>query len=292
MVTVLAVAAAFCYALGAALQHAVAADPASLPQGDGARSGAAGFLVRLARTPGWQAGNVLNALGWGLQAAALARGELSYVQPLLLLSVVLSLPLTASMRGDRAGVREWGGALLLVAGVSAFLAGAEPGPSQRTVEATSWMWAFVAVGLTCAACLALARGSRAATALAVAAGLVFGLAAALTKATVDTGLGFLSHWPVYALVIATALGFYWMQRAYQSGPLAASFPVIIALDPLVSVLLGVLLFGEQVSTAPAHQALALAGASAIVGGIAVLSRSCFIEAAGGAGDARDAQRRA
>lgn len=280
MVTFLAVAAAFCYALAAALQHAVAADPASFRRTGPERVGAAGFLAGLARSPGWQAGNVLNAVGWGLQAAALAKGELAYVQPLLLLSVVMSLPLTAWIRRDPLGVREWSGAIILVLGVSGFLAGAEPAPPRGEVDPTSWMWAMLAVAAACALCLALTRGAYRATGLAVAAGLVFGLAAALTKATVETGLGFLSHWPVYALAIVTALGFYWMQRAFQSGPLAASFPVIIALDPMVSVLLGVLLFGEQVSTAPVHLAFAAAGAVATLVGISILSRSRFMDHGG------------
>lgn len=341
MVTLLAVAAAFCYALGAALQHAVASVPATSPLGDAAgsgvdapsrrdsaaparsplgdagvggvegdgrgrhasppafvesvfdgksaaagsgeawraerRAGAAAFLAALARSPSWQAGNVLNAVGWALQAAALARGELSYVQPLLLLSAVMSLPLTAWLRGDRAGAREWGGALVLLAGVSAFLLGAAPHPSGDSGNATAWGWTFAGLGLACTVSLAMARGPRTATALAVAAGIIFGVAAALTKATVDTGLGFFSHWPVYALVVATSLGFYWMQRAYQSGPLAASFPVIIALDPLVSVLLGVLLFGERISGDVGHRVLALTGTVVTLVGIAILSKSRFIQ---------------
>ncbi|NDD27701.1 MAG: hypothetical protein EB084_05470 [Proteobacteria bacterium] len=251
-----------------------------------------GFLASLLRSPAWLLGNVLNAVGWALQAAALGRGELAWVQPLLLLSVVLSLPLTAYIRRDVPGAREWTGALALVAGVCAFLVGAHPQPAgagvagQAASQALAGSTAAVAlVGVSLAAwlCVFATRRTHGATMLAIASGLMFALAAALTKATVATGLGFALQWPFYGLVTTTALGFYWMQRAYQSGPLAASFPVIIALDPMVCVLLGVLLFGERLDTSPWSRALAIGGALVALAGIAVLSRSRFIEAPSGEG---------
>lgn len=270
MVTILAISAAICYAVAAALQHHVAA---AAPE-----TATAGFFKALFARRLWLLGNVLNAVGWGCHAAALAHGELIYVQPLLLLSVVVSLPMTAWIRGDHPGPVEWTGCFALIGGVVVFLTGARPSAPDHPPDPSAWIWTLAAIGAAAYGCVATGRRHRPATLYAIAAGLWFGLAAALTKAAVATGASFLTHWPFYGLLIATALGFYWMQRAFQSGPLAASFPVIIALDPLVGITLGLVLFGERISTAPSALTATAAGTLVTMAGIVVLSHSRFMTA--------------
>jgi drug/metabolite transporter (DMT)-like permease len=273
MSVALALAAALCYALGAALQHAVAATREE--------SSAAGFIAALFRRRAWLFGNAMNAAGWAFQAAALGRGELVLVQPLLLLSVVLSLPMTAWVRGERPDRRAWMGSLCLLVGVVAFVVGSRPQGAGRAASWVGWGGTGAVVAVLAGGAILCGRlrpGVRA-TLWAVAAGLLFGLAAALTKATVDEGSAFLVHWPVYALVGVTGLAFYWMQRAYQSGPLAASFPVIIALDPVVSVALGVLLFGERVDPGLPWLVLDAVGVAITLLGIATLATSRVLQRA-------------
>lgn len=270
MVTLLALGAALFYALGAALQHAAAAEQRDV----GMR-----FVLALFLHSTWLMGYALNACGFGLQVAALSRGQLVYVQPILLLSVVLSLPITAIVRGDRPGAREWSGSCLLLIGVIAFLLGTRPRGDGHAVALDAWLWSGFSIGVASMSCIWLGkRHSRhAATLYAVASGILFGLAAALAKATVDSGRAFLESWPLYALMCATPLAFYWMQRAYHAGPLAASFPVIIALDPLVSGLLGLFLYHERIALDTASLAIACSGVLAILGGIWLLSRSRFVD---------------
>lgn len=57
-----------------------------------------------------------------------------------------------------------------------------------------------------------------------------------------------TSWQPYALIVASFLGLYLVQNAYQSGPLAASMPVMDATLPLVSIGLGIGLFGDAIRT--------------------------------------------
>jgi len=76
--------------------------------------------------------------------------------------------------------------------------------------------------------------------------LLFGLTAALIKAVGDQlGSGLvvvLTHWPIYALLVIGPSGLLVNQVAFQAGPLSASPPASTAVDPLASIVLGLLLF--------------------------------------------------
>ena len=61
-----------------------------------------------------------------------------------------------------------------------------------------------------------------------------------------------AHWPLYALVVTGILGAVLTQAAFNAGPLSASQPALLIVDPLASIILGVLIFGEQLDgTVPA-----------------------------------------
>ncbi len=67
-----------------------------------------------------------------------------------------------------------------------------------------------------------------------------------------------------------------VQNAYQAGPLAASMPVMDAVLPMVSIGLGVGLFGEHVRTTAWGLAGAAAGIVALVVGIVLLDTSPIV----------------
>jgi len=81
--------------------------------------------------------------------------------------------------------------------------------------------------------------------------VIYAGTAALIKACTNLAAGgpatLLTSWQPYALVAAGAMGLLLAQMAFQAGPLAASLPVTAAVDPLVSVILGVVVYDEQLS---------------------------------------------
>jgi drug/metabolite transporter (DMT)-like permease len=102
--------------------------------------------------------------------------------------------------------------------------------------------------------LALAHSRPAARAalLGVAAGLGYGLTAAYPKGMADRfssgGIaGVFSSWQFYACATSGVASAWLLENAYQAGPLTASQPGITLVDPVISTLWGVVVFGEQVN---------------------------------------------
>src|SRR5438477_5508139 len=144
MVVAIALASAFCYAAATALQQRSARQ--ATPAGIHPR-----LLVDLARRPLWQFGIAANVAAYGLQFVALGRGSLVLVQPLLVSALLFALPIGASLSRAPVHRREWAGAVLIVAGLSSFLAVAAPGRGRTTISFGTW--AFLAAA--CAAPIAL-----------------------------------------------------------------------------------------------------------------------------------------
>jgi hypothetical protein len=118
--------------------------------------------------------------------------------------------------------------------------------------------------------------------LAGAAGCVLGVLDGLTKATVDVlsarGVGVLASWEPWALLLAGLTGALLGQSAYSSGALSLSLPVIGTLTPIIAVVIGATVFGEEQASAAWQLGLQLAGGVVAVIGIFVLSRSSIVTA--------------
>jgi hypothetical protein len=81
------------------------------------------------------------------------------------------------------------------------------------------------------------------------AGITYGVSAALTKACahlLTRGIPVLfTHWQPYALVVIGLGGMVVSQSAFQAGTLDASLPTMTVVDPVVSILIGAVAFGES-----------------------------------------------
>jgi hypothetical protein len=87
--------------------------------------------------------------------------------------------------------------------------------------------------------------------MGVAVGIAYACTAALIKSCtniVSSGLPALAtSWQPYVLVLAGVTGMVLAQLAFQAGPLTASLPAIAAVDPLLSVAIGVWVYDERLS---------------------------------------------
>ncbi len=272
MEVVLALIAALLFSLGTVLQQQVAAKSSEK------EASSAGFMLQLARQPRWLAGVVANGLGFGAQAAALAIGRLVVVQPLLATTVVFSLPLNALLGGRRPEARELAAAVAVTAGLALFLVAADPEGGKDDASAFAWTVSFAVIGVAAAALTLAARGrapARRAALLGTAGGILLGLAAALTKATVerlDDGiLDLLGDWHLYALVVVGYLGVMLTQRSFQTGALAPAVATQMAFDPIASVLLGVFAFDETIHESTGSVILALAAFAVVIAGLVYLA---------------------
>jgi drug/metabolite transporter (DMT)-like permease len=273
MAIALALVAALLFSLGTVLQQQVAAT-ASEEEARGA-----GFLLRLARQPRWLAGIVADALGFVAQAAALGLGRIVVVQPLLATSVVFALPLGARLEHKPVSRPELVAALAVTAGLGAFLVLADPSGGVDNPPAADWIVSFAVIGVLSGVLVLAARGRapvHRAALLGTAAGILFALSAALTKATVeqldDGVLTIFENWQVYALVVVGYASMTISQASLQTGALAAAVATQMSLDPVASLFLGTLAFEETIHDSAAAAVAALASFAVMIAGIAFLAR--------------------
>ena len=147
-------------------------------------------------------------------------------------------------------------------------------------NASNSEWAIVIVLASVVSAVTLAIGGRGglsmkAAAYGTVAGILFGLSSSLTKPTLEflhQSVGaMLSHWECYALAVAGVLGFVLQQVSLGTGKLAPSVATVSVANPLVSILIGVLLFDERFSRPGWHIVLAVGGLSLALVGAAVIS---------------------
>jgi drug/metabolite transporter (DMT)-like permease len=272
MAIALALAAALLFSLGTVLQQQVAAT-ASEQEARGA-----GFLLRLARQPRWLAGIAADGLGFVAQAAALGLCRIVVVQPLLATSVVFALPLGARLEGKPVARPEVYAALAVTAGLGAFLVLADPSGGVENPPAGSWIVSFAVIAVLSAALVLAARGRapvQRAALLGTAAGILFALSAALTKATVeqldDGVLAVFEHWQLYALIVVGYVSMTLSQASLQAGALAPAVATQMALDPVASLFLGTLAFDETIHADTGALVAALAAFAVMIAGIAFLA---------------------
>jgi drug/metabolite transporter (DMT)-like permease len=238
------------------------------------------LLSHLARQRQWQAGIALAVVAYGLQAVALAFGPLTLVAPVTATDLLFALPLAARWSGRPLRARDWAGCVLAGGGIAAFLAAAPPSAGRSDAPAADWALAFAAMALVAAGALTAARrcrGPACAGLLALAAGTVWGLAAALTlsvtRLLAEASLGeVLRHWQPWALAGLGTAGLLLSASMLHAGELSASLPVVDTVEPVCAVLVGVMVFGERLAASPAGLMLQLAGAAAAVAGIIALGR--------------------
>lgn len=272
MAVILALAAAFLFAAGTVLQQRIAAEQ---PDEEALRPA---FLIRLARHPVWLLGIALDGLGFVCQAAALGVGRLVVVQPLLATTVVFALPLGVWLSRQRIGGRQVLAAIAVTSGLAAFLVLSHPSGGQEDAGIRAWLVAAaitVAITGTLVAVGARQPGPLKATLLGSAAGILFGVGAALTKATVDRlddgVIAVVADWHLYALILVGVVSMMLSQASLQTGELAPAVATQMTLDPIASLLLGTLLLQERLHETRVGIAVSLMALGAMLAGLIVLA---------------------
>ncbi|WP_123961052.1 DMT family transporter [Corynebacterium pseudopelargi] len=238
-----ALLSALTIAWGTVVRHRIA---------ENAPAGGSPFLQAI-RRPAWWAGTFLALAGYGFQIIALGFGALLVVQPILVLSLMFTLPLSAHFAGRRIARDEflWALALTIAVAVLVLLGRPEAGDPQPPLE--RWIPAMV-IGVV--ALISLERYAQRqirnekALWLGVVTGGIYGYVAVLSKATVDifTHEGFLAlltAWEGYTLLAGAIIGTVVQQYAFNAGDLKNSLPAMTILEPIVAFALGYAVLGEK-----------------------------------------------
>lgn len=270
----LGLAAAVLLGLGFVLQQRVAR------QAPSADSLSFRLFADLIGKPVWLAGIVAMVSGQVLGALALGGGHVSLVEPLLTTNLLFALVLARLLSAQPLAGREWGGAVLLIAGVATFIVAAQPSSGMGVIDQPR-NWIFVGVvAVIVAATVSLARrtaDAARASLLGTGAGMLFGMQDGLTRGAMlvlDGGpVRLLESWLPYTVLAAAVIGLLLAQSAFEAAVLRASLPAITAAEPLVGIAYGISVFGERVRTAPVWLALEAAGLTAMIAGVVLLTRS-------------------
>ena len=274
MVIVFALLAALSNAVNEATQHI--ASTAAPRRSSGWR-----LVVYLFRNPLWLFGWVALIAAFVFQALALNNGLISVVQPLLATELVFMLVLRRFWIHQSIRLITWGAAAVTCVGLTVFIAAGQPGGGQPTPTSQHWFTAGLACCAAAAVLAVLARWGSPSLRAALygsACAVMWALVATFIKATTDTltqfGVGgMFTHWPIYALAVGSVVALFLEQAALHVGPLRASQPFIVIVDPIVSIALSVWLFAEHFTADGAVLAVAAAGFAVMCGGVVVLTQT-------------------
>jgi drug/metabolite transporter (DMT)-like permease len=237
------------------------------------------LLLDLAKRPVWIASIVATIIGVALQVTALHLGPLALVQPILVLDLLFAVLFAAALRRSPPDRIIFAGVVCCAAGIAVFLAVAEPTGGDEYVSLPNVipLAAILAGILTC--CLIWARAHRhtRALALALAAGVCYGVNAFLLKlVSFSLEQGFsqpLTQWPLYALVILGPVGFLLNQEAFQAGTLISPvLAVMTTTTSLVSISIAYFWLDESLARQPIDVALEVISLAVMTTGIVLLAR--------------------
>ena len=240
------------------------------------------LLADLLRRPRWLAGLITMVAGDLLAGWVIGHMVLSVAEPLLATNLLFALFLAWPLSGQAVHKSEVAGALILMAGVTALsLARDVRSPQVYVGSYAYWPFAGAAVVFVAFVIAELGRrrsGGQRAILTGTSAGLVFGIADALTRRTVqilDTGhfAVLLTSWLGYTLIAVSLIALWLMESAFNAGPLHISLPGIIAAEPISGIMLGVVVFRDSVDISAGAIALEASGLVALLVGVIMVSRS-------------------
>ena len=277
IVIMAALAAGVCFAAGGVLQQSQASrEPES-------ESLSPQLIVHLLRRPMWVAGIAVAALSYGFKSVALAYGPLSVVQPLVATEILFAVPVSVRRHGRRLHPREWTAASAVALGLAVGIFSSSPRAGNPLPPLTQWGEALGAVVLIALGGVAAGRrveGAPRASLYALAAAALLAAQGALLTATVALFkhgiVEALTSWQPYGMAVAAISGMTLVQSAYQAGPLAASMPVMDAVNPIVAIGIGIAIFGEHVQTGLLPMVGTAIGLALLFGGIVVLDTSPLV----------------
>jgi hypothetical protein len=274
----LSLAAALILASSAVLQQRAATRIG--PGGPACAIPGIGLLLALVRDPWWLAGWVANVCGFFVEGAALYRGSVAVVQPLVVTQLLFALALGALGSGRRMPAGAWWAAAAVCAGLGVLLVVRGASPTTSHLDDARLVATIVVLVGAAGTLVALSVGRSAATKaalLGVAAGFFFALTAVLLKRAagllVDAGpFALVRAWYVYALAASTLCGMLIGQTAFATGPFATALTGMNITNPVVSYLLAVLVYGMPAPTGSGRLAGVLLAGLLVAAGVTGLAR--------------------
>lgn len=278
LAVLLAVISAFFMAFGAQRQGSAVKSNTG-----GLALGGSGFL-RLLRNPRWVLGLLLLGGGLVLNAVALALGTLTVIQPIGAIALVITTVVNSRAEGITMNRPTLVAITLCVVGSASFVLMAvnvvQEHPTVPDPEELTVIGLLAVVVLIFGSAAVLFRRKLNAFVYIVGAGVLFGFVAIMTKIIskqlFNPNGHFLAnvHWySVLAMIVAGALGSWFVQSAYSGGPPDLVIAGLTVIDPMVGIAVGIIILNELKGHVPPVIAIAMGVAALLaIVGVVTLSR--------------------
>lgn len=277
----LALLGAVFLSVGAQFQHR-GVNKVDTREADAAGGLSVAQVLALLRRPSWVIGTLLLGLAIVLQLSALVTAPLTVVQPLGALALVITAIVSARVSGVSLDAISIRAIVFCVVGIGSFVGVAAFTTDTRPVTTLQLVVVLVILGVvlaTFAVLFATLQKRFTSIFYIIGAGVLFGFVVTLAKVVIariqtllsdeyvaDVGGEWLTTACVLALLLASGLGFYFVQTAYATGPTDLVVAGLTVVDPIVAVTIAIVVLGEA-SGAPLWAAVAfvLSGIVAIYG---------------------------
>ena len=273
----LAVLAAVALAFGAQFQNNAVSSGPNKKKTNGAEKGRGSLSIKqlasLLIKPQWLSGTAFMVVGIGLQLAALSLAPLIVVQPVGAIALVITSLLNARVTKTRLNRGTIIAISLCTLGIAAFVAMAS-GVANETVlndDRLREVLSVLGVILVAFTVLFFTVGKQAkALTYVIGAGVLYGFVATLAKVVIQriyqSQFEWLTVFCLIALIGAVALGSWFVQNAYASGPPDLVIAGLTVIDPLVAVSIGIVILGEATAASwPVAVGFGLSAVVAVIG---------------------------
>ena len=269
----LAVVGAVFMSFGAQYQHRGVQKVERLTAQAGVSGLTGSQLLRLLTRPSWVLGTVMLGLAIVCQLAALSFAPLILVQPIGAISLVITTLLNARISGHKPTRRSITSIALCVGGIFIFVTVAALYATERPIsdgQLLTVLGILLGVVVVLGVLWGTLRKRMRALFYIVAAGVVYGFVATLAKVVINRiangDFEWLTVLCVVALLAGTAMGAYFVQTAYSSGPPDLVIAGLTVIDPIVAIVIGLAVLNEaQGAPLGAYIGFAVAGVLAVTG---------------------------
>ena len=253
----LALAGAVFMSLGAQYQHRGVEKVERLSGSTGTSGLSVTQLKGLLTRPSWILGTLMLALAIVCQLAALVKAPLIVVQPLGAIALVITTLLNARISGHSPTRQSITAIVCCVGGIFLFVFFAAIFATEQDItdrELFVILAILLVVIIILGACWLILRHRMRALFYVIGAGILYGFVATLAKVVIKRieagNFEWITGICVLALVAASAVGAYFVQTAYSSGPPDLVIAGLTVVDPLIAVLIGMVILGEASAAPP------------------------------------------
>ncbi|WP_245631599.1 multidrug DMT transporter permease [Curtobacterium ammoniigenes] len=230
-------------------------------------------LLALVSSGYWVLGTVMLGLAVVLQLTSITFAPLIVVQPLGAVALVLTTWFSSRQSGIPLSAASRRAVWTCIIGIGVFVFIAALVGHETVISRAQLVTVLIVLAVVLALVLASFRfvaRHRSALYYIIGAGVLYGFVATLAKVTLNRFVNHAFDWvtvfAIIGVIVAAALGGYFVQNAYSSGPADLVIAGLTVVDPIIAVSIGVIVL-QEAAGAPVIAVLGFlaAGATAVTG---------------------------